>query len=66
MRKLKSIIVKHENRIRNLEATLKSREDDALDAILYSDKRDKGDNDTASPTDITKAPSAGNLAPDEV
>lgn len=67
MRKLKSIIVKHENRIRSLEASLKSREEDVLDSILYTDKRDKGDNnDATSPADVTKAPSAGNLAPDEV
>lgn len=39
MRKLKSIIVKHENRIRSLEAAQKSREDDALDSILNNDKK---------------------------
>lgn len=60
MRKLKAIIVKHENRIRSLEAAQKAREEDVLDTILYSDKR--ADNDS----EITKTPSAGNLAPDEV
>jgi len=36
MRKLKAIIVKHENRIRSLEAAQKAREDDALDLILQN------------------------------
>lgn len=66
MRKLKAIIVKHENRIRSLEAAQKAREDDVLDAILYTDKRASDNNDSALSADITKAPSAGNLAPDEV
>lgn len=34
MRKLKAIIVKHENRIRALEAAIKARDEDVLDAIL--------------------------------
>lgn len=54
MRKLKAIIVKHENRIRSLEAAQKAREDDALDLILQN-------NDTESKRD-----SSANLAPDEV
>lgn len=52
MRKLKAIIVKHENRIRGLEAAQKAREDDALDIILQN-------NDGDSKRD-------SNLAPDEV
>lgn len=55
MRKLKAIIVKHENRIRSLEAAQKAREDDVLDAILHNDSKD-----------LKKDSSAGNLAPDEV
>lgn len=54
MRKLKAIIVKHENRIRSLEAAQKTREDEALDLILQN-------NDTDS-----KRESSTNLAPDEV
>lgn len=34
MRKLKAIIVKHENRIRALEAANKVRDEDVLDSIL--------------------------------
>lgn len=41
MRKLKAIIVKHENRIRSLEAANKAREDDVLDTILSADGKDK-------------------------
>lgn len=52
MRKLKAIIVKHENRIRGLEAAQKAREDDALDIILQNNEAD------------SKRDS--NLAPDEV
>lgn len=67
MRKLKAIIVKHENRIRSLEAAQKAREEDVLDSILFTDKQRANDNnDSALSADITKAPSAGNLAPDEV
>lgn len=63
MRKLKAIIVKHENRIRSLEAAQKAREEDVLDSILYP----SGDkNEVTLPADITKTASAGNLAPDEV
>lgn len=36
MRKLKAIIVKHENRIRALEAEKKARDEDVLDTILTS------------------------------
>lgn len=57
MRKLKAIIVKHENRIRSLEAAQKAREDDVLDAILHNDSKE---------TEVKKTPSATNLAPDEV
>ena len=68
MRKLKAIIVKHENRIRSLEAAQKAREDDVLDAILYNDKKSTDNNKDVVDADaeITKTPSAGNLAPDEV
>lgn len=55
MRKLKAIIVKHENRIRSLEAAQKTREDEALDLILQN-------NDTKD----SKRESSANLAPDEV
>lgn len=57
MRKLKAIIVKHENRIRSLEAAQKAREDDVLDAILHNDSKE---------SEVKKTPSATNLAPDEV
>lgn len=40
MRKLKAIIVKHENRIRSLEAANKAREDDVLDTILSADGKE--------------------------
>lgn len=58
MRKLKAIIVKHENRIRSLEAAQKAREDDVLDAILHNDSKES--------SEVKKTPSATNLAPDEV
>lgn len=58
MRKLKAIIVKHENRIRSLEAAQKVREDDALDVILQS-------NDSSKDSSDLKKDSI-NLAPDEV
>lgn len=69
MRKLKAIIVKHENRIRALEATLKAREDDVLDAALSVS--------SVSATPVQQppgpehrpdaaAPAASQLAPDEV
>lgn len=64
MRKLKAIIVKHENRIRSLEAAQKAREEDVLDSILYTTAADKSE--VTVPADITKTASAGNLAPDEV
>lgn len=57
MRKLKAIIVKHENRIRSLEAAQKAREGDVLEAILHNDSKE---------SDVKKTPSATNLAPDEV
>lgn len=58
MRKLKAIIVKHENRIRALEAAQKSRDEDVLDNILATESvNNKSD---------TGVQSAGNLAPDEV
>lgn len=57
IRKLKAIIVKHENRIRSLEAAQKAREDDVLDVILQNnDSKDASDNKRDS----------ANLAPDEV
>lgn len=60
MRKLKAIIVKHENRIRSLEAAQKAREDDVLDVILQNNDSSKDSSDTK------KDRSASNLAPDEV
>lgn len=57
IRKLKAIIVKHENRIRSLEAAQKAREEDVLDVILQNnDSKDASDNKRDS----------SNLAPDEV
>lgn len=65
MRKLKAIIVKHENRIRALEAAIKTRDEDVLDAILSAPEKDaplshKVDDDEPF------MPSTTNLAPDEV
>lgn len=57
IRKLKAIIVKHENRIRSLEAAQKAREEDVLDVVLQNnDSKDASDNKRES----------ANLAPDEV
>lgn len=57
IRKLKAIIVKHENRIRGLEAAQKAREDDVLDVILQNnDSKDSSESKRDS----------SNLAPDEV
>lgn len=61
MRKLKAIIVKHENRIRALEAAQKARDEDVLDNILSADKET-----THRVPGTETVPSAGNLAPDEV
>ncbi|XP_037042810.1 coronin-6 isoform X2 [Bradysia coprophila] len=61
MRKLKAIIVKHENRIRSLEAAQKARDEDVLDNILSAEKES-----THRVPDTEPLPSAGNLAPDEV
>lgn len=58
MRKLKAIIVKHENRIRSLEAAQKAREDDVLDVILQSNDSSKDSSDLKKDTI--------NLASDEV
>lgn len=66
MRKLKAIIVKHENRIRALEASQKAREDDVLDSILLA--TDKPVVPPAKTIDLDQAapvPSVG-MAPDEV
>lgn len=63
MRKLKAIIVKHENRIRSLEAAQKAREDDVLDGILQSNANDTP---KAEPAEFKRDTSASNLAPDEV
>lgn len=60
MRKLKAIIVKHENRIRSLEAAQKAREDDVLDVILQNNDSSKDSSDNKRDS------SAANLAPDEV
>lgn len=46
IRKLKAIIVKHENRIRALEAALKSQDDDETDTTL---------NKKSQVSDVTKA-----------
>lgn len=64
MRKLKAIIVKHENRIRALEASQKARDEDALDSILAKDTTPAATKHSdAEPT----VPSSGSaLAPDEV
>ena len=62
MRKLKAIIVKHENRIRSLEAAQKARDEDVLDNILSADKESTHRVPDTEPV----LPSAGNLAPDEV
>lgn len=63
MRKLKAIIVKHENRIRALEAELKARSDDVLDAILSAAPSDK----EVPPAKVIDAePVSVSLAPDEV
>lgn len=59
MRKLKAIIVKHENRIRSLEAAQKARDEDVLDKILSVET-------THKVPEVESLPSAGNLAPDEV
>lgn len=61
MRKLKAIIVKHENRIRSLEAAQKARDEDVLDNILSAEKES-----TQRVPDTETLPSAVNLAPDEV
>lgn len=63
MRKLKAIIVKHENRIRALEASQKARDEDALDLILAKDTPAANKINNAEAT----VPSSGSaLAPDEV
>ncbi len=61
MRKLKAIIVKHENRIRALEAAQKARDEDVLDNILSAEKES-----THRVPDTEPLPSAGILSPDEV
>lgn len=61
MRKLKAIIVKHENRIRSLEAAQKARDEDVLDNILSAEKET-----TQRVPDTETLPSAVGLAPDEV
>lgn len=63
MRKLKAIIVKHENRIRALEASQKARDEDALDSILAKDTPSASKLNDAEPT-VPSTASA--LAPDEV
>lgn len=60
MRKLKAIIVKHENRIRSLEASLKAREDDVLDSILLAEKQIPA----TKKIDLEQSPTP--MAPDEV
>lgn len=64
MRKLKAIIVKHENRIRSLEAAQKAREDDVLDGILHNNENSSTKDQ--STTEFKRDSSASNLAPDEV
>lgn len=65
MRKLKAIIVKHENRIRALEASLKSREDDVLDSILLAEKHTPIIPATKT-IDLEQSPTPSVMAPDEV
>lgn len=71
MRKLKAIIVKHENRIRALEASQKARDEDALDAILSAPggsgngASNAGVAAAAEPTKL-EAAAATAMAPDEV
>lgn len=65
MRKLKAIIVKHENRIRALEAALKARDDDVLDAVLSAQTSEAAGGaklDSSDPVTL----GANQMAPDEV
>lgn len=68
MRKLKAIIVKHENRIRALEAAGKARDEDVLDAILSSAPADKESAAAAAQKLANAEPvlSSVTMAPDEV
>lgn len=69
MRKLKAIIVKHENRIRALEATLKAREDDVLDTAASAAPVQQQPGTEHRPDAASAAPlpgAASQLAPDEV
>lgn len=59
MRKLKAIIVKHENRIRALEASQKARDEDVLDNVTSTKVVD------AEPT-VALPSAVSALAPDEV
>lgn len=66
MRKLKAIIVKHENRIRALEASQKARDEDALDAILAKDSISSAPATKLADAEPTVTPAPATLAPDEV
>lgn len=73
MRKLKAIIVKHENRIRALEASQKARDEDVLDANSWSNSGGSpaatAPNDQSVPKHDTSdggGSSASPMAPDEV
>ena len=57
MRKLKAIIVKHENRIRALEAAQKARDEDVLDTILSAPDKD------LSPAPLQKVLSDNDMVP---
>jgi coronin-1B/1C/6 len=61
MRKLKAIIVKHENRIRALEAAQKAREEEELEAKFLAATTPNVTSNNKSESDTTAA-----LAPDEV
>lgn len=54
IRKLKAVIVKHENRIRALEAQMKERDEE------------NNITETKTHQDVTSTPVRANLAPDEV
>jgi coronin-1B/1C/6 len=59
IRKLKAVIVKHENRIRALEAQAKSRDEE-------NNITDQSKMQTTTAPDSTSTPVRANLAPDEV
>lgn len=58
IRKLKAIIVKHENRIRALEAALKSQDDDETDTTLNKKSQVSEANTGANTTAASEASTA--------